>query len=165
MRGAGIGLLGLLIVAAIIMFVMFSGPGGGYVPTVLHAGKQGQDQAQQISGHAASGRAVSETAKFGEVDGGDGSFRRVKIVSMDPDCPLLVNYKLQPNDEISAIGGIKCSDNNDYKLSVAQIDEAWGRMESLTVQRGGNSMEVTPTGPLEASGVFAKPGATTVPTR
>ena len=159
MRGAGIGLLSLLVVAAIIFIVMAM-----YLPPTLKAGKKGQDESQQISGHAASGRPVSETAKFDEVDASDGSFRRVKIVSMDADCPLLVNYNLQPNDEISAIGGIKCSDNNDYKLSVAQVEEAWGRMEALTIQRGGSTMEMRPTGPLEASGVFAKPGSTTLPT-
>ena len=163
MRGAGIGLLSLLVVAAIIMFVMFSGPGGGYMPTVLHKGKQGQDTAQQISGHTASGRPVSESAKFSEVDGDDRSFRRVKVDSLDADCPLLLNYHMQVGDEITEVGGTSVRDNNDYGLAVSLIQQSWQEMKSLKFERNGVTWLSTPDGPLTQQGGFAPAGLTSMP--
>jgi hypothetical protein len=165
MRGAGIGLLSLLIGAAIIMFIMFSGPGGGYVPTVMHKGKEAHDEAQQISNHASSGRPVSETVKLSEVDNGDRQFRRIQIVSMDPDSPFISDYHLQPGDEVSEIGGINVADNNDYGLASALLIEAPGSMRSLTVLRAGQKLTINPDAPLGQiqKGLFAAPGTTSQP--
>lgn len=163
MRGAGIGLLSLLVVAAIVMFAMFSGPGGGYVPTVMTKGKQGQDEARQIGGHADSGRPVSETAKFKEVDDGGGSFRRVQVVSLDQDSPFLNNYHMQVGDEITEVGGLDVRALGDYGSAWGQIVQAYQEMKPITFQRNGVTYDSKPDGPLMQTGQFAPAGVTSRP--
>jgi hypothetical protein len=157
MRGAGIGLLSLLVVAAIIFIVMSM-----YLPPTLKAGKQGQDESQQISGHAASGRPAMDTIKLDEVDVG-GSFRRVKVTALDTDSPYLINYHLQVGDEITEVGGLDVRALGDYGSAVAQVQEAYQNMKPISFQRGGTPYVSTPDGPLTQTGLFAPAGVTSQP--
>ena len=165
MRGAGFGLLGLLIVAGIIFWISY-GPMGknapnGYVGQVQKSGQEARDEANQISGHDDNGVPVSESIKTDEVDVG-GQFRRIKVVSVVPGGPFDTAFKLQPNDEISEIAGLPVNMNNDYGLAQAQLYESVARNQPLTVLRNGQKMTVTPDTALSKyhPDLFGKPGTT-----
>ena len=165
---AGFGLLSILVVATIIFWVSF-GPTGngthGYVNQVLKSGKEGRDQASQISGHDADGVPVSESIKTEELDVG-GHFRRIKVVSLVPGGAFETAFKLRPGDEVSEIGGLPVDMNNDYGLAQAQLYESIARNQPLTVVRGGQKVTLTPDAALTQMhpNLFGAPGATAVPT-
>lgn len=168
MRGAGFGLLGLLVVAAIIFWISFGPLGGGakngYVGTVLTKGKEGRDQASQISGHDETGVPVSESIKVDEVDV-DGHFRRIKVLSVVPGGPFDTAYKLKVGDEVSEIGGLGVDMNDDFKLAEARLYESIQRVEPLTVVRQGQKLTLTPDTALTQlnPGLFGKAGSSAVP--
>ncbi len=113
---AGIGLLGLLIGAAVIFWISFGPMGGnakhGYEGTVLNEGKKAREQANQISGHDENGVPVSESIKLDEVDV-DGHLRRLKVVSVVAGGPFATAYGLQAGDEITEVDGLDVRDNDD----------------------------------------------------
>ena len=163
MRGAGFGLLGLLMVVAIIFWVSY-GPMGkaapnGYVGVVQKKGAEARDEANQISGHDDNGVPVSESIKTDEVDV-DGQFRRIKVVSLVPGGPFDTAFKLQPGDEITEIGGLPVNMNNDYGLAQAQLYESIARNQPLTLMRQGQKLTVTPDTALSKyhPDLFNKPG-------
>ena len=163
MRGAGIGLLGLLVVMAIIFYVSYGNLGkgapNGYVGHVLEKGKEAREQGNQIAGRDAEGVPVSESIKTDEVDVG-GQFKRIKVVSLVPGGAFDTAYHLQPNDEVSEIGGLGVDMNNDYGLAQARLFEAIQRNEPLTVVRGGQKLTLTPDTALSKyhPELFGKPG-------
>ena len=93
---AGIGLVSLLMVVGIILMVAFSGPHGGYVPTVLNAGNSGQQQANQISGHDENGIPVSETIALEEQDSSDGHLRGLTVKTILPTSPMVRSQRRSP---------------------------------------------------------------------
>jgi hypothetical protein len=142
---AGVGLLSLLIVAAICMYLTFgtkSHP--GYDATVMEQGKKAREEANQVSGRTADSVPIMNTFQMEEVDSG-GQFKRVKVVSIDPGTPMETVYGLKAGDEITRVGDMGVADNNDYGLAVATIQEAYQRNEPLTVLRNGEHMTLTPT--------------------
>jgi hypothetical protein len=161
---AGIGLLSLLVVAAIIFYVAFGGKQGGYVGTVMKAGKEGQEQSSQISGRTDDGTPIQDTIKLDEVDVG-GEFRRLKVISIIPGTPMDTAYGLLPNDEITKVGGMGVRDNNDAGLAKALVYEAYQRNEPLTIMRKDVEMTLTPNTSLTKMhpNLFGKPGATVDP--
>jgi len=161
---AGIGLLSILIVAAIIFYVSFGGKQGGLVGTEMKAGKDAREQSSQISGRTEDGIPIDQTIVLDEIDVG-GEFRRVKVVSIVPKTPMDTAYGLMANDEITHVGGWGVRDNNDYGLAKAKVVEAYGRNETLTILRNGQEMTLTPDTVLTKMhpNLFGKPGITVDP--
>lgn len=161
---AGIGLLSLLVVAAIIFYVSFGGKQGGVVGTEMKAGKDAREQASQISGRTEDGTPIEQTIKLKEVDVG-GEFRRVSVVSIVPQTPMDTAYGLMAGDEITHVGAWGVRDNNDYELAAAKVYEAYGRNETLTILRNGQEMTLTPNTPMtrDHPNLFGKPGVAVDP--
>ncbi len=147
MRGAGFGLLGLLVVAGIVFWISFGPLGGGaktgYVGTVLTKGKEAREQAGQISGHDENGVPVSESIKVDPVEI-DGHFRRLKVVSVVPGGPFDTAFKLKAGDEVSEIGGLGVDMNDDFGLAQARLFESIQRVEPVTVIRDGRKLTLAP---------------------
>jgi hypothetical protein len=142
---AGVGLLSILIVAAICMYITFgtkSHP--GYDATVMEKGKQAREEANQLSGRTADSVPIMNTFHMEEVDSG-GQFKRVKVVSIDPGTPMETVYGLKAGDEITRVGDMGVADNSSYDLAVSLIQEAYQNNATLTVLRNGEQMTLTPT--------------------
>jgi hypothetical protein len=160
----GLGILSILICIAIILFVAFSGPGGGYVPTVLKAGASGQSQASQISGRDDNGMTAQASIVLDEKSSG-GRLQSLTVRTVVPTGPMATVYGLMPGDEITEVGQMKVRDgNNDGELMKALVYEAYQRNQSLVVIRGGQELQLNPNSPLTAAhpNLFNAPGA--VPT-
>ena len=160
---AGIGLVSLLMVLGIILMVAFSGPHGGYVPTVLNAGNSGQQQASQISGHDENGTPVSDTIALEEHDSSDGQLRGLTVKTVLPTSPMVTSYGLMPGDEIIEIGGLTLRGNfSDPELAKDEVYEAYSQNKSLTILRAGQQLTINPDTALSTAhpGYFPKPGTT-----
>jgi hypothetical protein len=158
---AGIGLVSILVVTAIILMVAFSGPHGGYVPTVINAGSAGQQQAAQISGHDENGTPVGDTIALEEHDSSDGHLRGLVVKTVLPTSPMVTSYGLQQGDEITEIGGMSIRDE-DPELAKDQVYESYMRNQPLVVLRQGQQLTITPDSALTTAHpeLFGKPGTT-----
>ncbi len=163
---AGLGLLSILIAAAIIFYVSFGGPGGGVEGNALHKGKDMREQANQLTGHDENGVPAGESIKLDAVDDGDGHLRRLKVVSVVAGGPFDTAYKLKAGDEITEVAGLNVRDNNDAGLAEAQVVESYQRNQPLTVMRGDQKLTLTPDSPLTHfnPGEFGKPTTPAIPT-
>src|SRR5213082_3592558 len=103
---AGIGILSLLIVVAIILFVSFSGPGGGYVTTVVTKGQNAQSQAQQLSGHDDNGMTAEQSIMLEENAAG-GRLHGLVVKAIMPMGPMAATYGLLKGDEITEVGPMR----------------------------------------------------------
>ena len=160
---AGIGLVSILMVVGIILMVAFSGPHGGYVPTVINAGNSGQQQAGQISGHDENGTPVSDTIALTEQDSSDGQLRGLTVKNVLPTSPMVTSYGLMIGDEITEIGGLALRDNfSDPELAKDEVYEAYSQNKSLTILRAGQQLTINPNTALSTAhpGYFPKPGTT-----
>ena len=168
MRGAGFGLLGLLVVAAIIFWISYGPVGGaknGYVGTVLEKGRDARQQADQISGHDENGVPASESIKLTPVTDGEGHVRRFKVVSVVPGGPFATAYGLQANDEITEADGLSVRDNEGMGDSL--VFSGLQENRPLVIVRSGQKMTLTPDSPLTKfhPDLFAKPGSSSaIPT-
>ncbi len=158
---AGIGLVSILVVVAIILIVAFSGPGGGYVPTVINAGNTGKQQAAQISGRDDSGTPVSDTIALVEQDSADGHLRGLTVKTILPTSPMVTSYGLMAGDVITEIGGLSIRDQ-DPELEKDLVYEAYGHNQSLTILRNGQQLTINPDTALTTAhpNYFPKPGTT-----
>ena len=162
---AGIGLLSILIVAAVIFYAEFGGSNGGSAGSALKADKTMRQETAQISGHDENGVPVSESIKVEPVEN-DGHLRRLKIVSVVPGGPFDAAFGLRANDEVSEIGGLGVDMNDDFKLAEAQLFESIQRSQSLTVVRAGQKLTIEPKTALSNlhPEMFGKsPGGVTIP--
>jgi membrane-associated protease RseP (regulator of RpoE activity) len=158
---AGIGLLSLLLAVAIILMVMFSGPHGGYVPTVINTGQTARQQANQISGRDENGMPVKDSIVL-EEDSSGGQLRGMVVKSVVSTGPMATAYGLKAGDEIVQVWGLRVRDQNDPGMVKAQIYESYGRNQPLVIQRDGQELTLTPNSPLTKAfpGQFGAPGAT-----
>ncbi len=161
---AGIGLLSILIAAAIIFYVSFGGDKGGETGATLREGKKAQEQANQLSGRDANGVPAGESIKLDAVNV-DGHLKRLKVVSVVAGGPFDAAYGLKAGDEISEIGGLDVGMNDDAGLAEAQVVEAYGRNQPLTIRRVEQKITLTPKSPLSDFHPenFGKPGAVAIP--
>jgi hypothetical protein len=157
---AGIGLVSILVVVAIILIVAFGG-NHAYVPTVINAGNSGQQQAGQIAGRDDNGTPVGDTIALEEHDSNDGHLRGLTVKTVLPTSPFVTSYGLQQGDEITEIGGLSVKDQ-DFELSKDLVYEAYGKNQSLTVLRAGQQLTINPDTALTTAhpNLFAKPGTT-----
>jgi hypothetical protein len=157
---AGIGLLSILIAVAIILFVAFSGPKGGYIPAVVSAGSVAQSQAQQLSGQDENGMRAQDSIAMEEADAG-GQLRGLTITAIIPTGPMATAYGLLKGDEIVQVGPMRLRDmNNDAELAKAMVFESYQRNEPLLVLRNGQELTISPDSALTANhpNLFAAPG-------
>ncbi len=161
---AGIGLLSLLIAAAIIFYISFGGKNGGYEGTVMKQGAKAHDEAGQIAGKTEDNVPIADTIKLEEHDVG-GQFRSVTVVSIIPQTPMDTAYGLKAGDEILRVGDWGVSDNNDFGLAEAKVDQAYQENSPLLVLRNGQQLTLTPNTPMTQMNpkLFGKPGTTIVP--
>ena len=162
---AGLGLLSLLVAAAIIFYISFGGPGGGVEGNAMKENKDLREQGNQITGHDENGVPVSESIKLDEV-AVDGHLRRLKVVSVVPGGPFATAYGLQANDEITEIGGLDVSMNDDAGLAKTLVYGAYQENKPLTIVRGGQKKEITPNTPMSRFHAedFGKPTVPAIPT-
>ena len=162
---AGFGLLSLLLAAAIIFYVSFGGKNGGVDGAALKENQELREQGTQIAGQDQNGVPVSESIKLDEVDV-DGHLRRLKVVSVVPGGPFATAYGLQPNDEITEIGGLDVGMNDDGGLAKTLVYGAYQENKPLTIVRAGEKKEITPNTPMSHFHAedFGKPNVPAIPT-
>jgi len=162
---AGIGLLSILIVAAIIFYVAFGSVNGkpGYVPTVLNAGKQGRDQANQLGGKDENGMKAEDSIVMEEIMSGS-ELRRLKVVSVVAGGPMQAAYGLQPNDEIIQANQLELR-GMDPALAKSWVITGYAQNQPLIIERNGQSMTLTPDTAITRAHPreFGKPGVTVDP--
>jgi hypothetical protein len=164
MRGAGFGLLGLLIVAAIIFWISY-GPMGknapnGYVGQVQKTGQEARDEVNQISGHNDDGTPIADSIKLEPVNDSDGHLRRLKVISVVPGSLVDQGYHLQAGDEITQAGDYDVQTNGDDTgtFIIAQMQNN----RAVTFRRNGQTMTTAPDTTLTRKhpDLFGKPGTT-----
>jgi hypothetical protein len=164
---AGIGVLSLLIVVAIILFAAFHGPNGGYVPTVVQTGQTAQSQANQIAGRDQNGVPIQQTIALDE-DSPNGQLRGLIVKQLMPTSPLATDYGLLPGDEIVEAGDYDVR-GSEPELAKDMVYQSYSSNKPLVVLRNGQKVTLTPDSALTAAhpGLFGTPGAvkqTEIPT-
>jgi hypothetical protein len=157
---AGIGVLSLLIVIAIILFAAFSGPHGGYVPTVVQTGQNAQSQAQQIAGRDENGVPIQQTITL-EEDSPNGQMRGLVVKKLLPTGPLATDFGLLPGDEIVEAGDMDLRGQSDPELAKDMVYQSYSTNKPLVVLRNGQKVTLTPDSALTAAhpNLFGTPGA------
>jgi hypothetical protein len=141
---AGIGLLGLLICAAIIFYLSIgtkSHP--GIDSTALEQGKKAREEVSQIGGRTEDGTPITDTITMDEVDL-SGQFRRLKVTSIMPGTPMETVYGLKVGDEITRADDMGVADNNDAGLGKTLVVSSYQHNKPLVVIRDGQEMTLTP---------------------
>lgn len=158
--GAGIGLLGLLVVVAIAM-VWFSET---QIP-VAKRGAEAQNEARQIAGYGQDGRpATASITVQGKTRG--NTMTALLVADIEPGGTMQKVYGLQKDDEIIQMGEQTMDMMlNDEKLAEARLLEAFQGSRPLIVRRGGQTLTLTPNGgpaanPAGAPGSAGVPGGT-----
>lgn len=133
------GLVGLLVTCGVIAMIMSQ--------YTLPAAKQAisvQNQAQkQFGSNTPEGlRAVEESIELDSATNPSGKFLGLKVVKIAGGGPMAVDFGLQQGDVITAIGDQRLRDINDFDLAKAMLQEAKLRKQALTVDRGGQSVEL-----------------------
>src|SRR5436309_6462897 len=138
---AGIGILSLLVAVAIIRFVSFSGPGGGYVTTVVSKGQNAQSQAEQLSGRDENGMSAEQSIMLEERDAG-GRLHGLVVKAIMPMGPMALTYGLVPGDEIVEVGQMRVRDY-DIELMKALTYEAYSKNQPLVIVRNGQELKLS----------------------
>ena len=155
----GIGLLSILIAVAIILMVSFSGPHGGYVPTVLNAGNNAKSQAQQIAGRDENDIPVRESISLDE-DTQNGRLHGLIVKGIVPTGPMATAYGLLPGDVIVEIGPFAVKDSTDPEDMKNWVYQSYTNNYPLVIERNGQSLTLTPTTPLSQAHPGLFPAAT-----
>jgi S1-C subfamily serine protease len=145
MRGA-FGLVGLLVTAGIVVWLMFGGDKGkSYVETVGSSKKHAETQVQAISGRDAQGDPVTASLKLEVVSSG-GHATGVRITSIDATGAIAKKYGLQVGDVITEFGPLPAGDFADDTAAAAQLQDAYQRSMPLTVLRNGQKLTLPKAG-------------------
>lgn len=145
MRAGGIGLVGLLITFAIIMYLMGGKgcTGQSYLQTMMNVKKEKEPWAQQVGGKDVRGRPFSESLTV-ESWPESGNMRGLEVKTVDPAGPAATHFGLQVGDVILEIGmqdvGGPIIDSvgagNDF------LTEAFAKSFPITVRRAGEEMSL-----------------------
>ena len=136
--GAGIGLLGLLIVVGIGLYLMV---GTGYTSTVVKKGGEAKSQAKQFGGLSEDGRPLGETIELGNWPE-TGAMRGAIVTSVDADGAAAMHFGLLTGDIITQIGphevgGFVVGNADD---SEAYLTDAYAKSLPITVTRDGQTL-------------------------
>jgi hypothetical protein len=160
---AGIGILSILIVIAIILMVSFSGQGGGYVPTVIKAGNVANSQASQMAGKDENDVRAQDSIAL-EADMPGSKLRGLIVKNVLPGGPMQTVYGLAIGDEITGTIELSFRGDSDAELDKDLVYEAYQKNEPLVIVRNGQELKLNPNSPLTTAhpNLFGAPGA--VPT-
>ena len=160
MRGAGIGLIGLLLCAGITFYLMFGGPGNpGTVRTDLEARKQANEFGNQISGKDVNGEIVTKSIAF------QAGSRGIEVSNVTRGGAFDMKYGLQSGDVILEIGPLDAKQQaSDNGTADAYLRDAYARGEQLVVNRGVQQLTLPDqrqTAPTVAGAAPVKPKTAT----
>lgn len=160
---AGIGLLTLLIGAAIIFYVAFGGKDGGVVGTDLKAGKIAQDQVNQMGGKDENGMKAEDSIVMNEIMSGS-ELRRLSVVSLVPGGPMESAYGLMAGDEIVQANQLELR-GMDPGLAKSWVITGYASNQPLMILRNGQPMTLNPNTAITKYHPkdFAKPGTVVDP--
>jgi hypothetical protein len=160
----GIGILSILIVVAIILMVSFSGPGGGYVPTVIKAGNVANSQASQMAGKDENDVKAQDSIALVE-DMPGNRLHGLIVKNILPGGPMETAYGLKIGDEITGTAELSFKGDTDSELDKTLVYSAYQENKPLVILRNGEELKLNPSGALTSAhpGMFAAPGA--VPTQ
>ena len=138
MKGAGIGLVGLLIVAAITFWIMFGGKdqGGGYVRTELETRAKETEIVNNMGGKDASGALVTDSITYvAEPD------RDIVITTIEKNSPFDTKYGIRAGDKVLELGPlpIKGMVSTDAEAR-DQLINAFQHSFQIVVDRGGQKL-------------------------
>ncbi len=136
--GAGFGLIGLLVVVAIILYLMV---GTGYTGSVVTQGNKAKDQAKQFGGLSQDGRPLGETIEL-DAWPASGALRGVVVTTVDADGAGAMHFGLLTGDIITQIGpqevgGFVISTPDDAE---AFLTDAYAKGQTITVTRDGETL-------------------------
>jgi hypothetical protein len=139
--GAGIGLLGLLVVVA-IAFVWFQQT---QIP-IAKKGKETQDQAKQLSGHGPDGLPAAQSITL-EPKGAGGRTDHLLVTSIVAGGALEKYFGLQKGDQIIQVGQFAVREYpGGDDLAIAGVHEAAQRRQELVIRRNGQTQTLAPNG-------------------
>jgi C-terminal processing protease CtpA/Prc len=133
------GLVGLLVTIGVIAMIMsqYSLPAAKQAVTVQ---KQVQ---QQFGSNTPEGmRAAEESIELDVENSSGGKLEGLKVAKIAAGGPMATDFGLQAGDVIVDIGGQRVRDLGDFDLAKAMLQEAKMRKQTLTVTRGGQSVEL-----------------------
>jgi hypothetical protein len=137
---AGIGLLSILVVAAIIFYISFGGKNGGYEGQVLKQGKTAGDEAAQISGQ----EHPEDSLSFDD-DMAGNEFRGLKVTAVTPGGVMDKAYGIKAGDLIVQANQLDLR-GSDGGMARAMVTEGFSRNQNLVVKRGDLELTLKPVG-------------------
>jgi len=134
MRGAGLTLVGLLVVIGIIALIQHV-----YTLPMVRQGQNVRQQAQQLAGQDQTGMRHTESITFSPA--GDGRrFQGLKVDTVVAGGPMNAHFGLLPGDVVTGIVGMPdlgFISGDDPDTAAALVLEAYQRSQSLIVERPG----------------------------
>lgn len=138
----GLGLVGLLVVVAII-FILWT----QNASQVAKTNKAVRPQAEQMAGVDASGQRVSGTYTLEEVSE-NGRFKGMKVLTITDDSMMKSFYGLQVGDVITDVyargTSMKSTIGSDPEMMKSLIAEAYASKQPLVVVRNNSSITLQP---------------------
>ncbi|MGC4033291.1 MAG: PDZ domain-containing protein [Tepidisphaeraceae bacterium] len=124
----GIGLLGLLVVVALVFYLMFAAGGKGSAGTALEAKKTMETQTYSAVGRDAEGESVSKSIQF------DTDNKGIVVKDVTAGGAMDTKYGLKAGDVILEVGPLIVKEQaGDAK---GMLELAYARSETLVVLRG-----------------------------
>lgn len=138
MKGAGIGLIGLLLVAGITFWIMFGGKdqGGGYVRQELETREKETAIVNGIGGKDASGALVTDSITYVvEPD------RGIMITTLEQKSPFDIKYGMRAGDRVIELGPlpVKGMVSTDAEAR-DQLINAYQHSFQIVVERAGQKL-------------------------
>jgi hypothetical protein len=137
---AGLGLLGLLITVAIMMY-MSANEASVTVPVAMQA----RAEVQQFAGVDANGNRVEDSYTLDpQTRAADGRLKSLLVSRLDPQSPMVAFFGLRKGDQIitsiyQAVN-FNVPDESDAESAELKVREAYVHSGQLIVMRGGQQI-------------------------
>ena len=143
--GAGLGLIGLLCVVAIMLY-LFAGPGPGgasYAGTLARKSKEAKQEVNQFGGRDATGKPLSQTLTLIPDEAG-GSLRGLTVDTIDPKGVAATHFGLEAGDVITQIGSHEVGGFIIGSIESARdfLDTAFATNQPIQVRRDGQTISL-----------------------
>lgn len=134
------GLVGVLVTLGVIIMIMHSYT----LPAAQQAIQTKKKVESQFGSNSPEGMAAAQASiDLDDAERG-GHFHGLLVKRVTPGGSMATDFGLMAGDEITAIGGLRLRDGNDFELAKAQLFEAKMRRQPLTVMRNGMEIELAP---------------------
>lgn len=131
----GLGLVGLLLVVALVFYLMFGAGGKGSAGTALEAQKQTESVGNQLSGKDDEGQLVTQTIKF------EAGSKGIAVNEVTPGSAFETMYGLKTGDVIVEIGPLDAKTQAaDNGTADAYLRTAYAQAQTLGVLRDGQKL-------------------------